>query len=405
VPKHAARFALPLADVRSHEVHFDLDQDQTEFATMVREWVNDHYPKERARRLEATEGVFPIELWEDLAKAGFHGIGIDPDYGGQGGDAVTQSILGRELTRNLGGLSGVWGVSSFAGGKTLSSYGTEAQKKEHLPRLARGEIRFSIAVTEPSGGTDLLGGMRSRIDKVADGWCLNGQKIWSSGASSSDFLVVLAKDREVGDAKQSLTAVLVPTKTSGLEIRRIPKLGMRSFAACEIFMDDVVVADDMLIGERGRGWYQLLPTLNNERILTASSALGVLDAVLEDAVEYARSRQAFGRPIGQFQALQHYIADIVAWRAQSELLVRKAAWLQSLGRPCGLEATIAHYVSAEYANQAADRGIQMLGGMGYSMETDMQRYWRDSRLYRIAPITSEMARNMVAEAQGLPRSF
>ncbi|MDQ7907489.1 acyl-CoA dehydrogenase family protein [Phytohabitans sp. ZYX-F-186] len=384
---------------------FDLDTEQVAFTRLVRSWVDDNYPKERCRAIEAADGVFPVDLWNDMAKAGFHGIGIDPEYGGEGGDVVTQSILARELTRNLGGLSGVWGVSSFAGGKTLSTYGTAEQKAEYLPRLARGEIRFSIAITEPSGGTDLLGAMRSRIDKVPGGWRLNGQKVWSSGANTSDYLVVLAKDHEVGRSRSALTAVLVPTTTPGLDIRRIPKLGMRSFAACEVFFDDVVVPDEMLIGVRGRGWHQLLPTLNNERIITASSALGVLDAVLEDALQYVKERQAFGKPIGQFQALQHYVADMVAWREQAELLVRRAAWLQSLDRPCGVEATLAHYVSAEYANQAADRGIQLLGGLGYSMETDMQRYWRDSRLYRIAPITGEMARNMVAEAQGLPRSF
>lgn len=384
---------------------FDLDEDQAAFAQSVRRWVNDNYPKERGRDLEAADGVFPTELWNDMAKAGFHGIGIDPQYGGEGGDSITQSILGRELSRTLGGLSGVWGVSSFAGGKTLSRYGTQEQKDEFLPKLARGDVRFSIAITEPSGGTDLLGGMRSRIDKVDGGWKINGQKIWSSGANSSDYLVVLAKDSEVGSSRTALTTVLVPTETPGVQIRRIPKLGMRSFSACEIFLDDVVVPDEMLIGERGRGWHQLLPTLNNERILTASFALGVLDGVIEDAIAHLTTREAFGKPIGQFQSLQHYVADMIAWQAQAELLTRRAAWLQAADRPCGVEATMAHFVTAEYANSAADLGIQMLGGMGYSMETNMQRYWRDSRLFRIAPITGEMARNMVAEAHGLPRSF
>ncbi|MEU7812218.1 acyl-CoA dehydrogenase family protein [Pseudonocardia sp. NPDC049154] len=384
---------------------FDLSPEQADFTRLVRDWVNRHYPKERARDLEARDDVFPQELWDDLAQAGFHGIGIGPEYGGEGGDAITQSILSRELTRNLGGLSGVWAVSSFAGAKTFVTYGSQTQRERYLPAIAKGEIRFSIAITEPSGGTDLLGAMRSRVDKVDEGWRINGQKVWSSGANSSDYLVVLAKDAGMGDSRTAVTALVVPTSTPGLEIRHIPKLGMRSFAACEVFLDDVVVSEDMLVGERGRGWHQLLPTLNNERILTASAALGVLDGVLEEALAYVTARTAFGKPIGQFQTLQNYIADIVAWRDQSQLLVRRAAWLQSLGRPCGLEATLAHYVSAEYANKAADLGIQMLGGMGYSMETHMQRYWRDSRLYRIAPITGEMARNMVAQSQGLPRSF
>jgi alkylation response protein AidB-like acyl-CoA dehydrogenase len=385
-------------------VDFDLTEEQQDFRSMVHAWVERHYPKERARALEADDGQYPEELWRDLAAAGFHGIGIDERYGGQGGDAMTQSILARELTRTLAGLSGVWGVSSFAGGKTLSLYGTEEQKASYLPALARGELRFAIAITEPEGGTDLLGALRTRATRVPGGWRLRGQKIWSSGASAADYLVVLARPEQM-TGRTALSTFLVPTDAEGVAIRKIPKLGMRSLSACEVFLDDVVVPDELLIGVPGRGWHQLLPTLNNERIITASSALGVIDGVLEDALRYLSERQAFGRPIGQFQALQHRIADIVAWRHQSELLTWRAAWLQANDRPCGLEATLAHSVSAEYASAAADAGIQFLGGLGYSMETDMQRYWRDSRLYRIAPITTEMAKNMIAEMAGLPRSF
>jgi acyl-CoA dehydrogenase len=384
---------------------FDLSEEQVAFRDTARDWVEKNYPKHRARELEAREGQFPYELWKDLAAAGFHGIGIAEEYGGQGGDSVTQSILARELARTLGGLAGVWGVSSFAGGKTLMRYGTEAQKRRFLPKLAQGEIRFSISITEPSGGTDLLGGMRTTITRVSEGWRVNGQKVWTSGATAADYFVVLGRRAEAEGKRSDLTSLIVPADTPGIDIRPIPKLGMRSFSSCEVYYDDVFVPEDLLVGAEGRGWHQLLPTLNNERILTASFALGVLDGVLEDAVEYMKTRSAFGQPIGRFQALQEKVADMVAWQHQSELLIRRAAWLQSLDRPCGVEATLAHLVSSGYANRAADYGIQILGGMGYSMEADMQRYWRDSRLFRIAPITEEMARNMLAESQGLPRSF
>jgi acyl-CoA dehydrogenase len=149
----------------------------------------------------------------------------------------------------------------------------------------------------------------------------------------------------------------------------------------------------------------LLPTLNNERIMLSAFCCGILDGILEDALAYVRERKAFGRAIGEFQILQHYIADIAIWRRQTELLVHHAAWLQSLGRPCFEETTMAKVVASESAVRAADLGIQILGGMGYSAETDMQRYWRDARLFRIGPITNEMARNAIAENLGLPRSF
>jgi acyl-CoA dehydrogenase len=384
---------------------FDLSEEQIAFREMAREWVDKNYPKERARELEAREGQFPYELWTDLAAVGFHGIGISEEYGGQGGDSITQSILARELARTLGGLAGVWGVSSFAGGKTLTHYGTDEQKQRFLPKLARGEIRFSISITEPAGGTDLLGAMHSTVTRGDGGWRVNGQKVWTSGATAADYFVVLGRRAESASSRSDLTTLIVPADSPGIDVRPIPKLGMRSFSSCEVFYDDVFVPDGMLVGEEGRGWHQLLPTLNNERILTASFALGVLDGVLEDALEYMKTRNAFGRPIGGFQALQEKVAEMVAWQHQSELLIMHAAWLQSQGRSCGVEATLAHTVSAGYANRAADHGIQILGGMGYSMEADMQRYWRDSRLFRIAPITDEMARNMLAQSQGLPRSY
>ncbi len=384
---------------------FDLSQEQVAFREMAQDWVEQNYPKHRARELEAREGQFPYELWKDLATAGFHGIGIAEEYGGQGGDSVTQSILARELARTLGGLAGVWGVSSFAGGKTLMRYGTEEQRRRFLPRLAQGDIRFSISITEPAGGTDLLGGLRSTVTRVSGGWRLTGQKVWTSGATAADYFVVLGRRAESGGKRSDLTTLIVPADSPGIDIRPIPKLGMRSFSSCEVYYDDVFVPEDLLVGEEGRGWHQLLPTLNNERILTASFALGVLDGVLEDAVEHLKTRTAFGQPIGRFQALQEKVADMVAWQHQSELLIMRAAWLQSQDRPCGVEATLAHLASSGYANRAADYGIQILGGLGYSMEADMQRYWRDSRLFRIAPITEEMARNMLAESVGLPRSF
>ena len=180
---------------------------------------------------------------------------------------------------------------------------------------------------------------------------------------------------------------------------------MRALGSCDVYLDDVFVPDDNVLGEPDNAWKMLLPTLNNERIILSSFCLGILDGVLEDAIRYVGEREAFGHKIGEFQALQHYIADIAIARETSELVVAKAAWLQSKGLPCFIESSIAKVVASESANRAADLGIQILGGMGYSAETDMQRYWRDSRLFRIGPITNEMARNTIAEGLGLPRSF
>jgi alkylation response protein AidB-like acyl-CoA dehydrogenase len=285
-------------------------------------------------------------------------------------------------------------------------YGSDEQKARLLPAIARGEARFSIGFTEPGGGTDLLGGMRSFAERVEGGWVINGNKTWCSSAHVADYILLLARtDRDVAKRHQGLTLFLVPGKAEGVQVSEIPKLGMRSLGSCDVGLTDVFVPDELVLGEPGQAWYMLLPTLNNERIMLASFCVGILDGILEDALAYMGEREAFGKKIGQFQILQHYVADIAMWRRQADLVVSQAAWLLNAGRDCFLESSMAKVVASEYAVKAADLGIQILGGMGYSAETDAQRYWRDARLFRIGPVTNEMARNSIAEILGLPRSF
>lgn len=385
---------------------FELAEEQQALASTVHDWVEKEAPKSWIRELEQREHEYPFELWDRMTKAGFHGIGISEDYGGQGGDIVTQMTLARGLARSLAGLTWVWGLTSFAGGKSIGLYGSDEQKARFLPEIVAGKSRWSIGFTEPSGGTDLLGGMRTTAVRGDGGWILNGQKTWCSSAHVADNILLLAlTDKTAAKRHHGVSLFALPAKSAGVTIREIPKLGMRALGSCDVFLDSVFVPDELLLGEPNRAWYMLLPTLNNERIMLSSFCLGILDGVLEDALEYMKSREAFGHKIGEFQALQHHVANIAMWRAQTELVVYHAAWLQSRGRPCGQESNMAKVIASEHAVNAADLGIQILGGMGYSAETDMQRYWRDARLFRIGPITNEMARNSIAEGLGLPRSF
>lgn len=384
---------------------FNLAPEHEDFQTQLRQWVDKKLPKEAARAWEAQEHEFPVELWDLMSEQGLHAVGLPEEYGGAGSDVLSQVIIGRELSRTLGGLVWIWGLSSFCA-RSIAESGSEALKAELLPKLAAGETRIAIAVTEPSGGTDLIGSMRTRATKAEGGWRITGQKVWSTAAHVSDHLLLLARTDENPDKpSRGMTLFLVPNPAEGLSVRQIPKLGMRAVGSCEVFLDDVFVPDALVLGEVNDGWKGILASLNNERIIVAALCLGVLDGVLEDAVDYMKVRQAFGRPIGQFQALQHYVADMAMWQRQSELAIYHAAWLQQTGQPVGTAATMAKVIASEYATQAADLGIQILGGMGYAQETDMQRYWRDVRLYRIGPITNEMGRNIIAEGLGLPRSF
>jgi acyl-CoA dehydrogenase len=373
---------------------------------MVRAWVEKECPKDVALEMEKQEFQYPHELFDKMSKAGFHGIAIDEQYGGSGGTELDQVILIRELSRSLAGQAWIWGINAFAGAKSVGYYGTEEQKKRFLPEIADGTLKFAIAVTEPAGGTDLLGVLKTTATQVDGGWRINGQKIWSTQAHVADYLLLLARsEKDVAKKTQGTTLFLVPRESQGVETRQIPKLGMKNVGSCEVFLDDVFVPDDLVLGEPGRAWYMLLQTLNNERIMMSALALGILDGVIEEALRYLGEREVFGKKLGQMQILQHYVADMLIAQKNAELLIYNAAWRQSQGLDCGMEANMAKVVASEGAVTAADRGIQMFGGMGYALETQMQRYWRDARLYKIGPIANEMARNSIAEMAGLPRSF
>jgi acyl-CoA dehydrogenase len=384
---------------------FDFTEEQQFFRQSVRDFVNKECPKEKAREWEASE-EFPWDLWNAISKAGLHGVGVPEEYGGQGGGIIDQMIVAEELARTLAGLTWAWGITSFSGAKSVGLYGTEEQKRRYLPDMVEGRNMFAISLTEPHGGTDVLGAMRTRARKVDGGWVVNGTKIWSTCAHVADTLLLIARTRtDVEKPSDGITAFLCDAKAEGVRATPIPKLGMRCIASCEVQLDDVFIPEENVLGEVDRGWRQLVATLNNERIMVAALCTGVLQGVLEDAVRYAQEREAFGKPIGQFQAIQHKIADMQILLETAKLHTYRAAWLQSQGRPCGVESTMAKIVASEAAVQAADMGIQILGGYGYAMEYDMQRYWRDVRLYRIGPITNEMGRNYIGEQLGLPRSF
>ena len=254
----------------------------------------------------------------------------------------------------------------------------------------------------------MLGAMRTTAEPSGDGFRLNGAKMFTSGAQVADYLLVVARTRklnEVARRGQGVSLLIVDARSPGVGIRPLRMLGLRAIGTCEVTFADVWVPREQLLGPQDDGWYRLVGTLDNERILTAAICVGVTRAVLEDAVTYARTREAFGGPIGRFQALQHYLAEIAMRLEQARLLTYHAAWLQARGRPCAREAVMAKVSASETASWAADTGIQILGGYGCAMEFDMQRYWRDVRASRVSPISNEMGRNFIAESLGLPRSY
>jgi len=384
-------------------LNFDFTDEQQAFRESIRDIVDRDLTKDYCREVEARE-QFPWDLWQRLGELGLTGVGIPEEFGGQGGGIMEQVILDEELSRSMAGLYWLLGITLFDA-KAITAVGTAEQRERFLPAIAAGRLMFAISLTEPGGGTDALGAMRTRAKRVDGGWVVNGTKIWSTLAQAADRLFLVARTSESEKSTHGVTVFLCDAKADGVKATPIPKLGMRSLGSCEVQFDNVFIPDEDVLGEVDHGWRVLAETLNSERIMNGANCTGALAGVLEDMVSYSKERQAFGKPIGQFQAVQHMIADTYAGLEISRLVTYRAAWLQESGRPCAVESTMAKLVASEHCFAGADRGMQVLGGYGYAMEYDMQRYWRDMRLYRVAPINNEMCRNFLAESLGLPRSF
>jgi alkylation response protein AidB-like acyl-CoA dehydrogenase len=387
------------------DLNFELGEQKELLRQGIRKLVDRECSRDYVREMDEKE-EFPRRVWNKLAEAGYLGIPIDQQYGGSSGDILDMVIVVEEMAKKSASIALTFMMSSCFGAKALAFAGNERQKQALLPRLAQGQVMFAISLTEPDGGTDVLNVMKTTARAEGDNFLINGSKVWTTCAHIADHIVVYARTNPNATKKtQGITTFLIDPKTPGVEIRKINKLGIRATSSFEVFYNDVRVPRENILGRLDYGFYDLLPMLNNERILVAAICLGLAQAAFADALEYAQQRHAFGKPVGQFQAIQHELARTATDIELAKLITYKAAWMQSLGRECGTEANMAKLVAANAACQAADRGMQVLGGYCYSMEFDMQRYWRDSRLYRIAPITDEMVLNFIGERLGLPRSF
>lgn len=383
---------------------FSLTEEQELFRESIRRFLKKECPKEYTRNLDETE-EFPLDLWEKMAQLGWLGVAIDEKYDGSGGDILDMAILVEELGRGSAATAFVYFISCCFGGKSIGFYGNEEQKKFYLGKLCKGEARFALALTEPGGGTDILA-MTSKAALDGNDYIVNGQKMFITGAHVAHYLITPVRTT-LNPAKKSegITIFIVDAKSPGVEIRRLKKLGLKSAGTTEIFYTDVRVPKENILGEVDKGWYSLVHTLNNERIGVGALCVGMAQAILDDALDYAKERTAFGKPIGQFQAIQHYLAEMAMEIELARLMVYKAAWLQAQGKPCAVESAMAKLYASDVCFRNACKGMQIMAGHGYMMETDMQRYFRDSRLYTFAPISNEMCKNFIGQCLGLPKSY
>jgi hypothetical protein len=280
-------------------------------------------------------------------------------------------------------------------------------KRKYLPGIVSGDIVMAFGVTEPNAGTD-TSRIQTRAVKQGDRWIVNGRKVWTTNAQHANKILLLARtaDRDPARPLKGMTLFFADFDRTAITVRLIHKLGRAAVDSNEIFIDNLEIPDADVVGTPGEGFYHLLDSLNPERIVIGIEAVGIGRAALDRAVQYAKERVVFDRPIGKNQAIAHPLAHAMAQLDAAEMMCLKAAWLFDSGRPCGREANAAKMLAAEAGFNACDAALQTFGGFGYAKEFHVERLWREVRLYKIAPVSQQMALNYLAEhVLGLPRSY
>lgn len=352
---------------------------------------------------------FPWDFYNAVAKAGWLGITIPEEYGGGGLGVTEAAIVEQEISASGGGMNACSAVHiGIFGFDPIIRHGSEELKKRFLPRVPTGDLHIAFAVTEPDAGTDTTG-ITTFATKVPGGYRVSGKKVWITKAQQAERMLLLCRTTKRADVSKKtdgMTLLFAEMDRDHVQIREISKLGRNAVNTNELFIDDLFVADEDVVGEVGRGFKAILAGLNAERVIASNAALGIGRASIRRATNYANERVVFGRKIGQNQGVAFPIAEALMRLDAAELMVNKAAWLLDNGHPCGREANMGKYLAADAAFNAADVAVQVHGGYGYGKEFHVERYFREARLKRIAPISQEMVLNYLSEhVLGLPRSY
>jgi alkylation response protein AidB-like acyl-CoA dehydrogenase len=337
------------------------------------------------------------EAWiEQMKRIGIYGLAIPESYGGSPVSTRCYVLVTQELSRGWMSLAGAMGGHTVVA-KLLSLFGTEEQKRQYLPRMATGELRATMALTEPGGGSDLQN-MKTTALAVGDELVINGSKMWIRNARRSGLIALLCKtDPTATPAHKGISVVLVEHGPGLTVSRDLPKLGYKGVESCELTFDDCrVPASAILGGEPGKGFAQMMKGLETGRIQVASRALGVATAALEDALRYAQERESFGQPIWKHQAVGHYLADMATKLTAARQLTLYAADRYDAGERADMEAGMAKLFASEVAMEIALNAVRIHGGYGYSTEFDVERYFRDAPLMIVGEGTNEIQRNVIA---------
>jgi acyl-CoA dehydrogenase len=360
------------------------------------------------RRTDET-GVFPEAFVAAMAEAGWLGAAMPTSLGGSGLGVTEAAIAMQAVAESGAGFSGASALHlNIFGPMPLVKFGTPQQKRKLIPRLISGQDKMCFGVTEPDAGLDTTS-LTTRAIRTNEGYVIRGRKMWTTMAQRATKMLIVARTTpksEVRKPTDGISLFYVDFDREKIHATPIPKMGRKAVESNAVFIDDLKVPADALVGEEGKGFHYLLEGLNPERVLIGAEAVGLGRAALKKAAGYAKERVVFGRPIGQNQGVAHPLARAWAELEAANLMAFKAAALFDAGRECGAEANAAKYLGGEAGFHACETAVLTLGGMGYAKEFDVERYLRESMIARLAPVSREMIFNYIAErVLGLPKSY
>jgi acyl-CoA dehydrogenase len=354
-------------------------------------------------------GEFAEGFWDELATADFHGLLIPEEYEGAGMGMQEMGVAMETLCAEGCGMAGTWYLVLTAGMAAvgIKEHGTEAQKEKYLPDIARGKRNFSIGITEPRAGTNTLN-VETRAEKDGDEYVINGEKAWITFSDRAENMILVTRTtprEEVEKGTDGISLFILDMNDPNIEVSPIEKHAINYSKSCEVFFEDVRVPEENLLGEEDGGWWPLVDMLNPERIGFAAAGTGIGKLAADTAIEYANDREVFGQPIGTHQAVSFPITKPYARMETAALMRDKAAWLYDQGEECGYETNVAKATAVEAGIETVKQSMQAFGGWGYAKEYDVERWWREINLTRLAPVTQQMAYNHIAQQIGFPRSY
>lgn len=380
-------------------MNFAPTEDQRILREAIERFVRSECTPQKVRRWDS-EGRFPEELYAAMVNAGFVSMVVPIEYGGMGSPMSDCIILYEEVSRPSVNFGTRIALQAW-GSMILADFASEELKQEILPRVAKGEIKLSFSLTEPQSGSDAAS-LTTRASRDRDDWIVTGQKVFSSGADATDNMMIVAVRTATGASRhEGISLFLIPNDMPGVTINRLDVIGRRVLGLTEIFFDNVRIPARFLIGEADQGWKYIGRHLERERITLAANYIGSARNAVDDAVAYAKERQQFGRPIGQFQAIAHMLADMATELEAGRWLTAMAAWRYDNKLPCRKEASMAKLFVSEMLQRVTASGMQILGGHAYTTDHDMQRYWRDARNATVGGGTSQIQRQLIARELGI----